>query len=176
MPGAWCARSRACSVVNTRVSHHGHTGNARHSPRNGFTTYFVLSPVIGLYCHRRSASHPAKLDTSVEASGPHDFAVRFSAIRQRRTQRPSHPVPTSVTIAIRPSVGRDGNGYRLICDFGKSEYFFEEDWTWEKGRAGLSVDLPVGLNADGGVGASTNQHPSYPAHAGYPVRRGLSVL
>ena len=26
MPGARCARSRACSVVNTRVSHHGHTG------------------------------------------------------------------------------------------------------------------------------------------------------
>jgi len=39
MPGAWCARSRACSVVNTRVSHHGHTGNARHSPRNGFNGF-----------------------------------------------------------------------------------------------------------------------------------------
>src|SRR6202011_31534 len=34
--GRRCARSRACSVVNTRVSHHGHTGNTRHSPRNGF--------------------------------------------------------------------------------------------------------------------------------------------
>src|SRR6202040_3073831 len=40
-------------VVNTRVSHHGHTGNTRHSPRNGFTAYFVLSPVTGLVCHRR---------------------------------------------------------------------------------------------------------------------------
>jgi hypothetical protein len=36
MPGARCARSRAWCVVNTRVSHHGHTGNTRHSPRNGF--------------------------------------------------------------------------------------------------------------------------------------------
>jgi hypothetical protein len=44
----------------------------------------VLSPVIGLFCHRRSASCPAKLDAGVEASGPHDFAVRISAIRQRR--------------------------------------------------------------------------------------------
>jgi hypothetical protein len=35
MPGARCARSRACSVESTRVSHHGHTGNTRHSPRNG---------------------------------------------------------------------------------------------------------------------------------------------
>jgi hypothetical protein len=33
-------------------SHHGHTGITRHSPRNGFTAYFVLSPAIGLFCHR----------------------------------------------------------------------------------------------------------------------------
>jgi hypothetical protein len=49
-------------VVSTRVSHHGHTGNARHSPRNGFTTYFVLSPVIGLFCHRRLADISARLE------------------------------------------------------------------------------------------------------------------
>jgi hypothetical protein len=36
-----------------------------------------------------------KLDASVEASGPHDFAVRFSAVRQRRYRRPPHPVPRS---------------------------------------------------------------------------------
>jgi hypothetical protein len=29
-------------------SHHGHTGTTRHSPRNGFTAYFVLSPVTML--------------------------------------------------------------------------------------------------------------------------------
>jgi hypothetical protein len=34
-------------------SHHGHTGFTRHSPRNGFTAYFALSPAIGLVCHRR---------------------------------------------------------------------------------------------------------------------------
>src|SRR3954451_17567402 len=38
------------------------------------TVSFVISPVIGLVCHRRFAC--AKLDASVEASGPHDFAVR----------------------------------------------------------------------------------------------------
>jgi hypothetical protein len=38
------------------------------------TVSFVISPVIGLDCHRRFAC--AKLDASVEASGPHDFAVR----------------------------------------------------------------------------------------------------
>jgi hypothetical protein len=34
-------------------SHHGHTGFTRHSPRNGFTAYFMLSPVTRLCWHRR---------------------------------------------------------------------------------------------------------------------------
>jgi hypothetical protein len=46
-------------VENTRVSHHGHTGNTRHSPRNGFTVFFVISPVIGLFCHRPRREAPA---------------------------------------------------------------------------------------------------------------------
>src|SRR5882724_858066 len=47
------APAAACGVVeSTRVSHHGHTGNTRHSPRNGFTAYSALSPVTGLSCHR----------------------------------------------------------------------------------------------------------------------------
>jgi hypothetical protein len=39
------------------------------------TAYFVLSPVTGLSCHRRLRVN-RKLDASVGASGPHDFAVR----------------------------------------------------------------------------------------------------
>jgi hypothetical protein len=72
MPGARCTRSRAMVL----------------------TVSFVLSPVTGLVCHRRSASHPAKLDASVGASGPHDFAVRFSAIRQRHIH--VHRIPPRV--------------------------------------------------------------------------------
>jgi hypothetical protein len=30
-------------------SHHGHTGITRHSPRNGFNAYNVLSPVTGSF-------------------------------------------------------------------------------------------------------------------------------
>jgi hypothetical protein len=44
MPGARSARGRACSVVNMRVSHHGHTGITRHSPRNGFNGFFRALP------------------------------------------------------------------------------------------------------------------------------------
>src|SRR5205823_8896171 len=42
------------------VGAHEHTGSAetaRPSPRNGFTAYFVLSPVSGLVCHR----HPREV-------------------------------------------------------------------------------------------------------------------
>ena len=93
MPGAQCTRSLVCEKTNTRVSHHGHTGFTRHSPHNGFTAYFALSPVTRLCCHRRlrirACPHPVgptclrKLDASPGASEPHDFAVRFSAVRLR---------------------------------------------------------------------------------------------
>jgi hypothetical protein len=76
-------------------SHHGHAEIIRHSPRDGFTTYNVISPVIGLCCHRRLRDVSRKLDASVEASGPHDFAVRFRTFRQARYQRPLHPAPRS---------------------------------------------------------------------------------
>src|SRR6202163_2943794 len=110
------------------------------------TAYFVLSPVIGLFLSPSLADmaclHPVgptclrKLDAGVEASGPHDFAVRSNISRQhaidrsQATARPAitsraqrcrvHriPCPTSVTIAKRPSVGRDGTGYR--SDLGQA--------------------------------------------------------
>jgi len=84
------------------------------------TVSFAISPVIGLSCHRRLANWQrvrarlgrhafAKLDASVEASGPRDFAVRISAVRLRAAiahgkppcdldcapalPRPPHPEP-----------------------------------------------------------------------------------
>jgi hypothetical protein len=45
------------------------------------TVSFVISPVIGLSCHRRlRISAIYKLDAGVEASGPHDFSVRKKAL------------------------------------------------------------------------------------------------
>jgi hypothetical protein len=52
------------------------------SLRNGFTAYSALSPVIGFLvtvAPKKPASQ--ELDTSIEASEPHDFAVRFDAAR-----------------------------------------------------------------------------------------------
>jgi hypothetical protein len=153
MPGARCTRSRAWSVVNTRVSHHGRTGITRHSrTRMVLTVSFALSPVIGLVCHRHLADTSAKLDAGVEASGPHDFAVRerlpqkhstalvpvppkflgrrISAARLAPPPRPPHPVPTSVTIAKRPSEwdGMAGN-MDVIWGKGEGKYFCRHDWT-----------------------------------------------
>jgi len=53
MPGAQCTRSLACdenkhtSVVTTVTPE-----SSRHSPRNGFTAYAVLSPATNSCCHR----------------------------------------------------------------------------------------------------------------------------
>src|SRR6195952_5400152 len=57
-----------------------------------------------LCCHRRYAEmNPTQLDARLRASGPHVFAVRSRAVRYRHYQRPPRPVPTTVTIMIRPS-------------------------------------------------------------------------
>src|SRR5438876_2936227 len=68
----------SCAKVRKKGAHE-HTGSAeavRHPLRNGFTAYFVLSPVSGLFCHRHFAKNSAKLSASIAAPGPHDFAVR----------------------------------------------------------------------------------------------------
>jgi hypothetical protein len=56
----------------------------------------VISPVIGLGCHRRLAKLlPQNLNASVEASGPHDFAVRIRAVRQQHIR--VHRIPPRVS-------------------------------------------------------------------------------
>jgi hypothetical protein len=84
-------RAKKHEVVTT-----GLPDSARHSLHNGFTVSFVLSPVTGFIATVAVRIPPHKLDASIGASGPHDFAVRVSAVRLRaplasiasRTQRP----------------------------------------------------------------------------------------
>jgi hypothetical protein len=57
------------------------------------TVSFALSPVIGLSCHRHRRRLSCQLDAGVEASGPHDFAVRFKRCSSKAHPRPSHPTP-----------------------------------------------------------------------------------
>src|SRR5882724_55730 len=92
MPGARCTRGLVCKVRKGNA--HEHTGSAeaiRHSLRNGFTAYFVLSPVNGFLATvvlEKLASQ--ELDASTAAPGPHDFAVRGWRARLARLSRPPH--------------------------------------------------------------------------------------
>jgi hypothetical protein len=95
------------------------------------TVSFVLSPVIGLFCHRRLAEFSsAKLDASVEASGPHDFAVRELSAFVNALLASTASRPTSVTIAKRP-LWRSGMAevVRMIWAKNEAEYFCKQDWT-----------------------------------------------
>ena len=56
MPGAQCTRSLVCAgvVKKMHTSFSGRTGNHPASPHAMvLTVYFVISPAIGLSCHRR---------------------------------------------------------------------------------------------------------------------------
>src|SRR5438477_8904114 len=73
-PAVSCAK-------RTVIGAHEHTGSAetaRLSPRNGFTAYFVLSPVSGLFATVTPEKFASQeLSASIAAPGPHDFAVRL---------------------------------------------------------------------------------------------------
>ena len=59
MPGARRTRGLACKMKkHTSEFTTGSPGLTRHSLRNGFTAYFVLSSVTGLFCHRRLRKNP----------------------------------------------------------------------------------------------------------------------
>jgi hypothetical protein len=121
-PAVSCA---ACAKRNA----HEHTGSAgafRPSLRNGFTAYGALSPVNGLFCHRRPCEALAsqELDASIAAPGPHDFAVRNRAR--------SSVVPSAATASHRafrddrePPLLSGGTGkyVRVICPSGKAKSY-----------------------------------------------------
>src|SRR3954469_16536573 len=109
MPGAGCARSLACKIKKHTSIVTTVTPKTPGIPRAMvLTVSFVISPVIGLSCHRRQQVTTCQLDASVEASGPHDFAVRVGAIRQKHQPRPPHPVPNVRDDRETPLVSRTG--------------------------------------------------------------------
>src|SRR4051795_1166602 len=79
MPGARCTRSLACK---NKIAHEVVTTGSPEQPgiprAMVLTVSFVISPVIGLSCHRHRQVTTCQLDASIEASGPHDFAVRIT--------------------------------------------------------------------------------------------------
>ena len=125
MPGAQCTRCRACSVENTRVSHHGYTGITRHSrTRMVLTASFVLSPVIGLSCHRHLSASSRKDLTPASRRQDHTTSPSASAlfVQQRLSV---HRIPSRVDdVGQRPSVGKDARTSAPDLPDGTSKIFF----------------------------------------------------
>jgi hypothetical protein len=108
MPGARRTRSRAWCVVNTRVSHHGHAGSPGIPRAMVLTVSFVLSPVIGLCCHRRLRIESANL-TPASRRQDHTTSPSAGSALVRSTTR-VHRIPSRVRDdrETPPQVGRDG--------------------------------------------------------------------
>src|SRR5436190_2667007 len=137
MPGARCARSLACKIKKHTSIVTTVTPVTPGIPRAMvLTVSFALSPVTGLCCHCRQRKYFRQLDASVGASGPHDFAVRLSVRSSSDTLASTASRPAFVTIAIRPSVGRDGATNEVICFGEERKYFCKWGWT-------AKLDLPV---------------------------------
>jgi hypothetical protein len=93
---------RARNKERTSVVTTGPDGFNRHSPRNGFNGLLrdlpgdraFLSPSLTRRVGPKGPTSPGrKLDAGVEASGPHDFAVRYGVVRLSTQSRPPHPAP-----------------------------------------------------------------------------------
>jgi hypothetical protein len=148
---AGCALHPRSRVQLCKKHAHEHTGPAeaiRLSLRSGFTAYHALSPairpgivtVIGGVLTADLTPALRRQDHTLLPSAPR-------AIRQRRTLRPPHPRPTSVTIANAPLSGTGFRKYR--SDLGQTQALFPKN--------GSFLTLPLRRRVDatersGGVG------------------------
>jgi hypothetical protein len=67
------------------------------SPRRDHSLFVTVAP--------EKRELPENLTPAIGASGPHDFAVRFTRCSSKAHRRPPLPAPTSVTMANAPSLG-----------------------------------------------------------------------
>src|SRR5882724_10596745 len=130
MPGARCTRGlvcRNCAFGRTRAYRAAET--LRHPLRNGFTAYFVLSPVSGLVCHRHHAENfPQGL---APASRRQDHTTSPYAFAHPSTR--SRAPETKASTAFQPTYRDDretplgwagmAEDVPLICPTWKAEYF-----------------------------------------------------
>ena len=96
-------RSRAQLHKTKRTRAYRFSGSIPAFPAQWF--YGFLRALLGdrAFLSPSSLRTSQELDASVGASGPHDFAVRFTRVRPARAWRPPHLTARFVTIASRPS-------------------------------------------------------------------------
>src|SRR3954452_14777939 len=119
MRGARCTSSVACESCSkhTRSSPWVHRTDPAFPHAMVLTVSFVISSVIGLFVTVICVSKH-RLDASVEASGPHDFAVRLTCCSSKAPSASTASRPAFVTIAIRPLSGTRRRGYNF--DLGET--------------------------------------------------------
>jgi hypothetical protein len=112
MPGARRTHSLVCAWGSEYAHEYSQRGRRDYPtfPTQWFNGLYVISPAIGLCCHRRLRGLLRKLDASVEASGPHDFAVRKLSALVRSAARVHRIPPRARDDRDTPlQVGRDGD-------------------------------------------------------------------
>jgi hypothetical protein len=94
------------------------------------TVSFVLSPETGLSCLRRRRNIIRRLDASVGASGPYDFAVRKARVLVRNAAC-VHRIPPHVRDDRETPLCWDGTIWLYCCFYrmGKGKIFRQKGWT-----------------------------------------------
>ena len=120
MPGAQCTRSLVCEVGSARCTR-VFTAVAPEITRHPRTQWFYGLcrdlPGDRAFLPPSLANEFANL---TPASRRQDHTILPSANKALSSEAPlaaTASSPASVTIAIRPSSGVDGGGYKAICDF-----------------------------------------------------------
>ena len=129
MPDARRIRSRVRIDSRKHTSIHARSPKSSGIPTRWFTAYTALFSATGLSCRRRQRNKFHQLDASVEASGPHIFAVRFSAVRQRHFH--VHRIPPHVRDDRDTPLKWDGIAMisEVIWVWREEENFCRRGWT-----------------------------------------------
>src|SRR5215211_6093913 len=104
------SRAKVCSE-HTSIVTVGSPDQPGIPARNGFNGFLRDLPGDRAFLSPSPAVCLRKLDASVEASGPHDFAVRFQRCSSAAPSASIASRPASVTIAIRPFGGTRRRDY-----------------------------------------------------------------
>src|SRR6266446_1471953 len=115
MPGAQCTRSLACEIKQAHErSHHGHTGINPAFPAQWF--YGLLRALPGDQACLTPSPALLIADLTPASGRQNDTTWPYAAVRSSSALPASTASrPAFVTIASRPSVGRDQIAIMLIC-------------------------------------------------------------
>ena len=117
-PGARRTRGLVCiGYREKRTRAYRFSGNTPAFPAQWLYDLYVIS-LVAMLCHHRRRFLTRRLDASLGAPGPHDFAVRecpYVALSRLKHSRPPQPAPTFVTFASAPLAGQDGRIEPVIC-------------------------------------------------------------